>query len=191
MVNANPYRSQRSGQEGWYTPERVIVAARRTLGDIELDPATAAAAQQVVQAKRFYTIEQDSLRLSWEAGSVWLNPPYTRKVIDAFAVKLLEAYRSGTIQRAIWLSNNSTETSWFQMLSAEAKAVFFPRGRLDYWRLDDAGHRVKGPPLQGQALLYFGDAPERFAEEFTCAIGGLAMRPYPLTTGVQCGRMIL
>jgi hypothetical protein len=60
----------------WYTPARYIAAVREVLGDIELDPASCADANETVKAKRYFTIEDDGLRQPWAAATLFLNPPY-------------------------------------------------------------------------------------------------------------------
>lgn len=143
---------RRTAQEEWYTPAEYLDAARTVLGAIDLDPASTEAANQTVKASRFYTVADDGLNKPWK-GRVWLNPPYARGTVDAFAVKLLEETRVGRTRAAVVLVNNATETLWCQKLMQGAAAVCFPRGRVDY--LNAQGQTVKNP-LQGQALLYFG-----------------------------------
>ena len=59
--------------------------------------------------------------------------------------------------------NNATETAWFRTLIENADAVVFPTGRIKYRKRDGE----KGTPLQGQAFIYFGDAPGRFLKVFS------------------------
>lgn len=59
-----------------YTPGYIVEAARKTLGDIDLDPASCEKANQVVGAKRFFTARDNSLDTIWR-GRVFLNPPGT------------------------------------------------------------------------------------------------------------------
>jgi hypothetical protein len=72
---------------------------------------------------------------------------------DQFTDKLVSHYQEGDVTSAVVLVKNSTETGWFQRLTALASAVCFPTGRARF--LDPQGNPC-GAPLQGQALLYLG-----------------------------------
>lgn len=153
--------SHNSGDNEWYTPREYIDAARLVLGEIDLDPASSADAQAVVQAARYYTREEDGLAQPWH-GRVWLNPPYAHPAIEHFANKLAEDVARHDVVAAVVLVNNATETEWFATLCAHAAAICFPTGRVRFWQ---PGAETAAP-LQGQAVLYIGDARERFAETF-------------------------
>jgi hypothetical protein len=155
--------AQNSGCFEWYTPAPLIAAARAVLGEIDLDPASSAKAQETVQARRFYTIEDDGLSKHWE-GRVWLNPPYNQKLVDKFVLKLCQHFVAGDVPTALLLTNNATETAWFQEAAELASAICLPAGRVCF--LDEGGNPC-GSPLQGQAVLYFGAEKPRFAEAFS------------------------
>lgn len=150
-----------SGDNEWYTPVAYVEAARATMGRIDLDPASTYAANQIVQAKHFYTAQQDGLSLPW-FGNVWMNPPYARRLIAPFCARLAGAYLDGQVAEAIALVNNGTETKWFKSLADVASAVCFPTGRVRFW------HPSKvSAPLQGQTVLYLGRHEYRFTQEFS------------------------
>ena len=160
---SRPHVTHNSGNNEWYTPPEYIEAARRVMGDIDLDPASSEAANETVQAATFYTIENDGLLYDW-AGRVWLNPPYASHLIGLFADKLAEHVKRGDVTEACVLVNNATETVWFKALLDVASCVCFIWGRVKFI---DAGGKASGAPLQGQALLYIGPNAEAFGLAFS------------------------
>lgn len=158
-----PHVSHNSGENEWYTPPEFIAAARGVMGEIDLDPASSEVANRTVGACVYYTKEDDGLARPW-AGRVWMNPPYASDLIGQFTSKLVEHYAAGEITEAIVLVNNATETGWFQGMLEVAAAVCFIRRRVKF--IDMAGN-PSGAPLQGQAVLYFGDNTDLFGSVFS------------------------
>lgn len=151
-----------TGNNEWYTPAEYINAARAVMGHIDTDPASSAIANETVGAEVFYTAEQDGLFRDWW-GNVWLNPPYSRGLLQKFAEKLLKSINAEETKQAIVLVNNATETKWGQLLISRASAVCFISGRIRF--IDPAGVK-SGMPLQGQMALYYGHNPGFFCCEF-------------------------
>lgn len=158
---AKPHVSYNSGNNEWYTPAEYIDSARFVMGGIDLDPASSTIANETVCATAIYTAESDGLSKSW-VGRVWMNPPYSADLIPKFCEKLVYHYLRGDVETAIVLVNNATETAWFAKLVEAAGSVVFPRGRIRY--LTPTGRA--GAPLQGQAILYFGNDSAAFLKEF-------------------------
>lgn len=156
-------QSSNTGQVEWYTPPKYVKAAREVMGTIDVDPASCDVAQANVKATRFYTVEDDGLQYAWK-GNVWLNPPYTSGVIDMFVAKLLEHIESSDISAAIMLSNNSTETKWFQSAAQACSGICFPSRRISF--IDQHGEQ-QNQPNHGQAFFYFGSNKMRFLERFS------------------------
>lgn len=145
----------------WYTPEDIIKRARRVFGGcIDLDPATNEIAQRVINATDYYTKADDGLNQPWR-GRVWLNPPYSMPLIVNFVDRVLAAYAAGEIDEAIVLTNNSSDTRWFQSLISN-HVVCFPAGRLGFWRNNQQAFAAR----QGQAIFYLGQNRPRFIEAF-------------------------
>lgn len=156
--NHKPHVVHNSGNNEWYTPAYIIEAARKTMGTIDLDPASSDIANETVKAQTYFTIEDDGLSKEWH-GNIWLNPPYSGKLIGKFADKLL----SSDFAQAVVLVNNATDTKWFAKLADKADAVVFPKGRIKYLSPDGVTHNS---PIQGQAILYFGDNVNSFRRHF-------------------------
>jgi ParB family chromosome partitioning protein len=152
--------SNNGGENEWYTPVEYITAARKVMGQIDLDPASNVTANEIVGATEFFTVETNGLSQSW-SGRVWMNPPYAQPMIADFVGKLTDEYRAGDVTEACVLVNNATETGWFQGLLTESAATCFPRARVKFWHPDR-----KAAPLQGQAVLYLGASRDSFAEHF-------------------------
>ena len=103
------------------------------LGAIDLDPASTPPANTVVQARQFYSLEDDGLAHDWH-GRVWLNPPYVNALVTQFCEKLAESVPAGTVTAAIVLVNNATETRWFRTLSDLARRSVFRLGACRFWK---------------------------------------------------------
>lgn len=157
--NHKPHVTRNTGNFEWYTPAHIIEAARKTMGTIDLYPASSAIANETVKANTYYTIADDGLTKEWGGMNIWLNPPYSGKLIGKFADKLL----ASDFKQAIVLVNNATETKWFCKLADNANAVVFPKGRIKYLSPDGVTHNS---PIQGQAILYFGDNVNSFRRYF-------------------------
>ena len=158
-VQKRPHVANNSGNNEWYTPAEYIEAARKAMGSIDTDPASNDIANKVVKAEKYYTIETDGLAHDWH-GNVWMNPPYSSDLITKFIEKLKE--QRGNYEQAIILVNNATETQWFYEIVKIASAVCFPKSRVKFYMPDGK----TGAPLQGQAVLYVGNNPEKFISAF-------------------------
>ena len=101
----------------WLTPPHIINLVTRVLGgEIDLDPASTEFANNIVNAKRFYTVEDDGLTLDWH-GSVFLNPPYGKTGSTSnqqiWASKLLSQWECGHVDEAILLTRTVPGYEWW------------------------------------------------------------------------------
>lgn len=155
--------AQAGGDNEWYTPPEYIRAAEKTMGGIDLDPASSELANLNVGANTFYTEEDDGLGHRWQ-GRVWMNPPYSQPLVAHFAQKLAAHVNQGDVPEACILVNNATETGWFNAMLDIAACVCFIRRRVKF--IDQEGN-ASGSPLQGQVIIYIGPNVSRFAEAFS------------------------
>ena len=143
-----------AGTTEYMTPSYVIDMGRAILGKIDLDPASNALAQQTVRAERYYTKENDGLLKEW-SGRVWLNPPYSRGLIDRFVIKIL----TSNLEASLVLVNSATETGWAQNLMRDATWVFFFNHRIHF--LLPPGVENSDQPRYPQMLVYRGPGRAR------------------------------
>jgi hypothetical protein len=71
--------------------------------------------------------------------------------------------KAGRVNEAITLTHNYTETEWFRTAVSCCSAICFTNKRVKF--LDPDGEEAD--PTQGQALCYFGNNPDKFAEVFS------------------------
>jgi hypothetical protein len=85
-----------SGSGEYYTPQPIIEAARRVMGEIDLDPASSSEANKRVKTLWFFDQHNDGLRQNWR-GRVWMNHPFGRKTNRPWIAKLVHEYEQGGI----------------------------------------------------------------------------------------------
>lgn len=168
---AGVLESLNTGDMEGYTPAEYVEAARRTMGSIDVDPASHERAQIVVQAATYYTAKDDGLTKEW-IGNVFLNPPYNSGLIEKFIAKLFDELRAGRTRAAILLTNNNTDTRWFHDAANMATALCLTKGRISFYKPDSS----VVSPTNGQAFFYFGAHLNRFAEMFS-PIGLILVKP--------------
>ena len=121
LMNTRFEKSVRSSDE-WYTPKEVLKA----LGRFDLDPC-APVHPLWPTAEVMYDRDMDGLSLKWE-GRVWLNPPYSRPLIEQFVRKLAE-HGNG-----IALLFNRCDSKMFQdVIFEKATGMKFLRHRIRFY----------------------------------------------------------
>lgn len=141
-----------------YTPAEWVELAREVMGGIDLDPASCAAANEIVEATTFFDLEANGLEREW-LGRVWNNWPFSAGNMPRFAAKLFEEIDAKRVEQAIVLTNADTGAGWFQDLGGRADSTCFPKGRINFI---DA---PRGNWLS-QAFFYFGRRVRRFEQIF-------------------------
>lgn len=140
-MNTSFERSVNTTDE-WYTPKEII----ESLGEFDMDPC-APVIPLWNTAKTMYNKNDDGLKQEWK-GCVWLNPPYSRPLIEQFCRKMAE-HGNG-----IALLFNRLDTAMMQeVILKNAHAVKFLRKRIRFYRPDGT---QGGSPGCGSVLFAFG-----------------------------------
>ncbi|HUX55998.1 MAG TPA: DNA N-6-adenine-methyltransferase [Bacteroidales bacterium] len=150
-----------TGDNEWFTPAEYVEKSRNVMGSIDIDPASSDAAQQIVKAKQYYTVNDNGLDKNW-IGNIFLNPPYSCTKIKAFTDKIIEEYKAGHIKQAIVLTNNNTDTTWFHKLAQISTVMCFTKGRIKFYN----GEEISDP-MYGQVFFYIGNDSAKFKEYFS------------------------
>lgn len=146
----------------WYTPGEYIEAARKVMASIDLDPASSRYAQKVVKASKYYDRQSDGLNKEW-SGTVFLNPPFKMPLVAQFVAKLCDDFMAGRVPQAVLLTNNNTDTNWWQLAAMAASAICFTDRRIRFY--NKAGEWSS--PTNGQTFCYFGSRATTFCRVFT------------------------
>ena len=149
-----------------YTPAAILDLARSVMGAIDVDPASCEAAQNVVQARHWYSISNSGLDVQWN-GKVWLNPPYSHGLYARFIEHLIREILAGRVTEAITLTNNNTDTRATQALMQIASGVCFQAGRIAF---HGGGLTGKTGGICGQMICYYGPHADAFFRAFA-AVG--------------------
>lgn len=164
-IGAKPGKTQRDS-DAWFTPSYYIELSKMVLGNIDLDPFSSAAANKIVQATRFFDLETNAFKQQWfkKAGTVFMNPPYSRSLINLSVEVFIDNFRQKYISEAIVLVNNATETKWFQLLLQNTSSACFVSKRISFVSVD--GKNISGN-TRGQVFFYFGSNCKRFKSVFS------------------------
>lgn len=153
------------GHNRWFTPTHLIESIRTFYGGtIDLDPTSEPLAQQAVQARRYYTKEDNGLMLPW-TGRVYCNPPYAKtergaSQLEAFVEKADREYRLGNASEILLLIPVNSATKWWNVLSPYLMCM--PDKRLIFRTEQGTRDSAQFP----NALFYFGTRRGAFMEHF-------------------------
>lgn len=150
-----------------YTPAWLIQRVRVFFGgQIDLDPYSCDEAQATVQAVRYGTKERPIPWQEWH-GKIWVNPPYSRKLILEAAenvVRAAERFCASGLSEIILLTNIECSTQWSRTVLQNADALLLPHHRIQF-RLP-GGRARPARNERSQMLTYFGHRPSSFCRSF-------------------------
>ena len=141
-MNTSLERSTRPTDE-WYTPKEII----SSLGDFDLDPC-APITPLWQTAKVMYNKNDDGLNHDW-AGRVFLNPPYSRPLIEQFVRKMAEHGNGIAL-----LFNRCDNVMFHDIIFPTATAMKFLRKRIRFYRPDGS---QDASPRCGSVLIAWGE----------------------------------
>ena len=141
-MNTTFEKTENSTDE-WYTPIEII----NSLGKFDLDPC-APVKPLWETARTMYDKNTDGLKQVWH-GRVWLNPPYSRPLIEQFVQRMAE-HNNGIAL----LFNRCDSKMFIDIVLEKATAIKFLKGRIKFFRKD--GTRG-GQPGYGSILIAFGE----------------------------------
>jgi len=102
--------------------------------------------------------EKDGLKIEWGERN-FVNPPYSRKLKDAFVKKALEESKKGKL--CVLLIPVSTSTVLFHdVIQPNAKDIRFLRGRVKFIGINSEGVRVTNKCGQHDSMVVVFDGRE-------------------------------
>lgn len=134
-----------------YTPQYVVDAAVRTMGDIDLDPASCEFANRTVKSREYFN--SDGLTRHW-SGRVFLNPPGGRGSVKQWWCKLLKHYSARDVSQAVFLAFSLEFLQNGQVGECRSPTQFpicIPRKRIAFIGQD--GLEQKNP-THANAIIY-------------------------------------
>lgn len=127
---SKPYSDQKNWSNTYLTDPELL----KILGPFDTDPCVHTEMPWKT-AETMYSLNEDGLKQDWK-GRVFMNPPY-RGVLK-WAEKFCW---SG--QGIALLNGRSTETKATQLIMTESHGVWFPKGRLTFFKADGSAYEQK------------------------------------------------
>ena len=103
-----PYMPVKAKTAEWETPDYLF----RKYDDRYHFTLDAAASTINAKCKLFFTKEDNGLQKSWKGHTVWLNPPYDAKSLNAFTIKVIDQVEKYGITVAMLVPVKSDQAWW-------------------------------------------------------------------------------
>lgn len=88
------------------------------------------------------TPDRDGLIIPWKGNRVWVNPPYSRAIKEAFVKRAIKESQDN-FKTVVMLLPVSTSTKLFhQYIKPNADEIRFVEGRLKFMKKDSSGQWV-------------------------------------------------
>ena len=111
----------------WGTPQHFFHRLEDKFGTFTLDPCST---DESAKCDLYYTQQENGLAQSWEGHSVFMNPPYGRKISSWISKAYEESLKPNT--RVGCLIPARTDTKYWHNYCMRAKNILFVKGRLKF-----------------------------------------------------------
>jgi site-specific DNA-methyltransferase (adenine-specific) len=122
--------------------------------EFTLDPC---ASQSSAKCSSFYTADDDGLSKDWEGHTVFMNPPYGRKIGNWIQKAYEEGEKSNT--RVVALIPARTDTKYWHNYCMKATEIRFVKGRLKFGQ----GNTKNSAPFPSAVIVFSGSPPPKIS----------------------------
>ena len=122
--------------------------------EFTLDPC---ASQSSAKCASFYTADDDGLSKDWEGHTVFMNPPYGRKIGNWIQKAYEEGEKSNT--RVVALIPARTDTKYWHNYCMKASEIRFVKGRLKFGQ----GNTKNSAPFPSAVVIFSGSPPPKIS----------------------------
>ena len=122
--------------------------------EFTLDPC---ASQSSAKCASFYTADDDGLSKDWEGHTVFMNPPYGRKIGNWIQKAYEEGEKSNT--RVVALIPARTDTKYWHNYCMKATEIRFVKGRLKFGQ----GNTKNSAPFPSAVVVFSGSPPPKIS----------------------------
>jgi len=151
-----------------YTPVNILKVVKEFFEIIHLDPFSSDLANKSVGAQAYFTEETNGLTTDWNdfgalidpLPNIWINPPYSRKLIGKCIDKTLEYTTSSEV---LLLVNSETTSKWYQKCLERKPLMLLPDKRMKFINPYNAHKSSANKP---QTMFYFGFRKNAFRQQF-------------------------
>ena len=142
-----------SKSNDWATPQDFYNQLDAEFG-FTLDPC---ASQASAKCSSFYTADDDGLSKDWGGHTVFMNPPYGRKIGNWLRKAYEEGEKSNT--RVVALIPARTDTKYWHNYCMKATEIRFVKGRLKFGH----GNTKNSAPFPSAVVIFSGSPPPKIS----------------------------
>ena len=142
-----------SKSNDWETPADFYNQLDAEFG-FTLDPCASPSSSK---CSSFYTADDDGLSKDWKGHTVFMNPPYGRKIGNWIQKAYEEGEKSNT--RVVALIPARTDTKYWHNYCMKATEIRFVKGRLKFGH----GNTKNSAPFPSAVVIFSGSPPPKIS----------------------------